>query len=230
MDTLNGRDGAAESLFLRWAEALLSFRVSGTGDPALDGNMVCPACGAMHGRAPDTVWPLTWLWARTGDRKWLDFARGLVTWGRLNCERPDGGYISDLNMGWRGTTVFLQAAIGKTLLRFGDRLDDETRAEGRGVFDRQTEWLHRWVDNPLLIVNVNYRAAFALAMEVAFALDGDPRHRASGDREAARVLGCIGADGLLWGEAKPLEAFSLRGNRGVDIGYNMEESLPAMLE
>ena len=220
----------AETLLTRWSEAFLALRVDGTGNAALDGNMMCPACGALHGRAADAVWPLTWLWARTGERKWIDAAKGLVTWTRLNCERADGSYLNDVNMGWRGTTVFFQTALGKTLLRFGDRLDETTRTEWRGMFDRQTAWLHAWMDNPDLVVNVNYRAGFALAMEVAYALDGDARHRASGDREARRVLDCIGPDGLLFGEAKPMEAHSMRGSRGVDVGYNMEESLPAMME
>ena len=206
----------AEVLLRRWAEGLLSLQVKGTGNRSIDGNVMCPACGALHGRAADAVWPLTWLWARTGERRWLDAAKGLVTWARLNCERPDGAYINDPNAGWRGTTMFLQTALGKALLRFGDRLDDATRAEWRGMFDRQTAWLHKWMDDPNLVVNVNYRAGFALAMEVAYALDGDARHRASGDREARRVLGCIGADGLLYGEAKPMEAHSMRGIRGVE--------------
>lgn len=220
----------AETLLARWSEALLALRVDGTGNAALDGNVMCPACGALHGRAADAVWPLTWLWARTGEQKWIDAAKGLVTWTRLNCEREDGSCLNDLNMGWRGTTVFFQAALGKALLRFGDRLDEDTRAEWRGMFDRQTAWLHGWMDDPGLVVNVNYRAAFAHAMEIAYALDGDARHRESGDREARRVLGCIGSDGLLFGEAKPMEAHSMRGNRGVDVGYNMEETLPAMME
>ena len=227
-DTPMRRD--AQALFDTWAEALLALRVRGTGHPTLDGALLCPACCLCHGRAIDAVWPFAWAWARTGDGRFLDAAKGLVTWGRNTLERPGGGYLSDMNGGWRGTTIFAQTALGKALLAFGDRLDPATLAEWRGVFDRQTRWIHAWMDNPQLVVNVNYRGGFALAMEIAYAIDGDPAHRASGDREARRVMGCIGADGLLWGEAKPLEAFSRRGYHGVDFGYNMEETLPAMLE
>jgi hypothetical protein len=220
----------AGKLAVRWADALLALRVDGTGRPELDGGLMCPACGGMHGRAADAVWPLFWLWDKTGDERYLNAAKGLVAWARHNCERPDGAYVNGPNLTWRGTTSFIQAAIGRVLLRYGDRLDEATRAEWRGMFDRQTAWLHKWMDDPATSVNVNYHAGFALSMEIAYAVDGNAAHRTSGDRAAKRVLACIADDGLLFGEMNPMDRTTARGCRGVDVGYNMEETLPSMLE
>lgn len=220
----------AEALAVRWADALLALRVDGTGRLELDGGLMCPACGGMHGRSADAAWPLVWLWDKTGDERYLSAAKGLVKWARHNCERPDGAYVNGPNLTWRGTTSFIQAALGRVLLRYGDRLDAATRAEWRGMFDRQTAWLHKWMDDPATSVNVNYHAGFALSMEIAYAVDGNAAHRVSGDRAAKRVLACIADDGLLFGEMNPMDRTTARGCRGVDVGYNMEETLPSMLE
>ena len=230
--TTNAAQAAcAQALFDRWSAGLLALEMSGTGRPELDGNLTCPACASMHGRAADAVWPLVWAWNRTGESRYLEAAQRLVRWARHNCERPDGAYLNDVKSSWRGTTAFRQTALGKALLRFGDKLEAPVRAEWRGIFDRQTEWLHKWTEDPNFSVNVNYRAGVALSMEIAYALTGDARHRAVGDRQAQRVLDCIAADELLYGEAHPpMDAATARGCRGVDIGYNMEETLPAMLE
>ena len=224
--------GASESerLLTTWSKALVGLQVSRPDRPELDGGVLCPSCAAFHGRTMDAVWPLCWLWRRTGDEGYLTAAKRLLRWSRLNLERPDGAYLNDPNMGWRGTTIFAQTALGRVLDRWGGELDAATREEWLGMFRRQTAWCRRWMDDPDLVVNVNYRAGYALAMELAYRVLKDGDCRASGDAQAKRVLGCIAADGLLFGEAKPLEYVSPRGLRGVDIGYNVEETLPALLE
>lgn len=44
------------------------------------------------------------------------------------------------------------------------------------------------------------------------------------------ALDCLTEDGLLIGEGKPVDGFSPKGCRPVDIGYNMEESLPSLVQ
>ena len=43
----------AESLLKAWCDALVKYQVRGTGDPALDGGVLCPACCFEHGRVAD---------------------------------------------------------------------------------------------------------------------------------------------------------------------------------
>ena len=225
-----GASSAAEGLFNTWMDAFLRLQVKGTGSKELDGGFLCPACEWEHGRTPDAVWPLTWAWKHTGERKYLDAAVRLVKWGRLNMERGNGAWINDPNAQWRGITVFGQTALGRALVLAKDDLPDEVRRDWTDAFARMTGYCYDWIEDPKTSVNVNYRAAYPLAMEFAYRLLGDGKYRKSGDGQMAFVEKFIADDGLFFGEAKPSECVSKRGFRGVDLGYNMEESLPAMLE
>ena len=220
----------AQGLFNRWSESILGLQMPNRGLSELDGGVMCPACAALHGRAAEAVWPFCWAWKRTGDSRYLVAAKRLMRWAVNNLERPDGSYLNDPNMSWRGTTVFLQTAIGRALELCGDDLDEKTREEWKEIFRRQTDWCWRWMEDPARVVNVNYRAGFALAMEFAARILRDEKYRAAGDVQAKRVLENIAADGLLFGEARPPEVVSGRGFRGVDVGYNVEETMPALLE
>ena len=220
----------AEKLFDRWMDAFMRLQVNGTGAKELDGCFLCPACEWLHGRTPDAVWPLCWAWKRTGERKYLDAAVGLVRWGRINMERKNGAWINDPNAQWRGITVFGQTALGRALVACGKDLPADVKADWTDAFRRMTDYCYNWIENPKTQVNVNYRAAYPLAMEFAYRVLGDEKFRKSGDGQMAIVAKFIADDGLFFGEAAPSDKVSPRGLRGVDMGYNMEESLPAMLE
>ena len=113
---------AAEGLVARWCDALLARQIAGTGDPMLDGAIACPACGVLHGRVGDLAYPLAYRWTRTGDAKYLVAAERAVDWTEAAMRREDGGLYNDFQSQWWAITVFAQIALGKTLLRFGDRL------------------------------------------------------------------------------------------------------------
>ena len=226
----NGEKSDALALMVRWADAMVDRQIEATGDPALDGNFFCEVCDTLHGRTIDLVWPLVWLWDRTGKDKYLDAAMKVTKWGEDNLQQEDGSYLNDLGGGWKGITEFSQVSIGKTLLRFGDRLPDAYRNQLERLFWKQTEYLVSWMAQPEMVVNVNYRAAHPLAMQLAYRLSGDTRYLESGHEQVDRVVACIASDGLLFGEAKPMDIRSKRGHLGVDIGYNVEETLPSMLE
>ena len=226
--------GARADVFDTWLEGLLRLQVEGRRDAAFDGNFLCPACAAFHGRAGDAVWPLTWQALTTGDRRCLARAEQVIAWAEANVIRADGSCVNDIGDSWRGITVFLQTSLGRTLLFAGDRLPSATRARWLDLFRRTTAWLKDgWMDAPKPATpNINYRATYALAMEYARKILGDPdgAYRASGDRQAALVLGAIGSDGLITGEARPLDYVSPRGFRAVDFGYNLEETLPSLCQ
>lgn len=216
----------AENLLSRWTDALLSLRIEEGEDY---GNFECPACGSVHGRTIDMVWPLTWLWQRTGQEKYLEAARDVVAWGIAHLQQPDGSYRNDYTSSWRGITEFSQISIGKTLLRFGDVLPEDIASVWRDLFVRQTEYIYNWIleaGDP----NVNYEAARPLCMELAYRLTGEERFRECARQKAELVTSFISPDGLLYGESHPLGLTSPRGLRGVDMGYNVEESFPLLLE
>ena len=217
----------AEKLLRQWSDALLSRQIKDGPDA---GNFYCPSCPDGHGRVIDMVWPLTWLWDRTSDVRYLDAARDAVRWTVANLQESDGAIRNDRANGWKPITEFSQIALGKTLLRFGDKLPEELEDEWRELFLRQTGWIYGWLNKPWGNVVVNYLAASPLTMEIAYRVTGEEKYQECASRQTEVLKGQFAEDGLFFGESHPIDYRSPLGQRGVDFGYNMEESLPLMLE
>ncbi len=217
---------SSSALFDRWSDALLARR-----EP--DGSLACPACDVRHGRIVELAFPFVRRWRRSGEARWLDAAAGVVDWAERRLLRPDGAYANDPGDGWFGTTEFALIALSRALLAGGDALPAARRDRWIGIVRRQAAWARAWLAPPDARANVNYRAAHALAMELAARVlgDADGALRASGAAQARRALSLVAPeDGLLAGECHPLDRVSPRGFRGVDVGYNLEETLPALVE
>ena len=219
----------AEQLFSRWCEGLLALQLSGTGRSETEGALICPACGFLHGRAGDSVYPFVRMWVRTGERKWLDAAERVVEWTERNFVREGGCYVNDQQSLWLYTSEFSQIALGRTLLRYGDRLPPETKAKWRMIFDRLSEWMLGYFKRPQR-PNVNYRAAYCESMALAWNISGDARFRAAAERMVQdEIMKFFTSDGFLFGEGDVIDGRSpVRGLYYIDIGYNLEESLPAL--
>ena len=218
----------AEALLARWCDALVKYQVGGTDDPALDGAVLCPACCFAHGRAADSVYALVYEWKRTGARKYLDAAARMLDWTGRNMVTYDGANYNDVKVYWRGITVFAQTSLGKTLLAFGDDLPAELREKWMARFRVQTDYLVGYFADGPGDININYPVTFCEAMAVAWKLLGDDAYRAKGDAMYARVKPLFLDSGLLAGEGHPSTGVSPRGCRPVDLGYNLEESIPAL--
>lgn len=224
MNTTADTMARARALAIRWSDALLA--------RTENGSVACDACpGLRHGRAVELVHPFVARWRASGETRWLDAAAAAVERAERDLRRPDGCYANDPGDGWFGTTEFAQTALAKALVAGGGALPSGLSGRWRAILRRLSDWLRAWIDPPDFVVNVNYRAAHALAMELAARVLGDASYRISGTAQARRCLAQIApADGLLYGESRPETAVSPRGLRGVDAGYNLEETLPALAE
>ncbi len=220
---------AAEGLVARWCDALLARQIAGTGDRMLDGAIACPACGVLHGRVGDLAYPLAYRWTRTGDAKYLAAAERAVDWTEAAMRREDGGLYNDFQSQWWAITVFAQIALGKTLLRFGDRLPRELQERWLAFFRRDTDFLVERFDETFVeSTNVNYPASFCEAMALAGRVQRDDGRTALARSMADRLMAQFLPDGLLTGEGAPMTRRSPRGHAYVDLGYNLEESLPSL--
>lgn len=220
---------AAESLFKRWCDGLYASQIRDGGRRETHGALMCPACGFLHGRAGDSVYPFVRMWVRTGEKRWLDAARDVVEWTERNFVREGGCYVNDLQSSWLYTSIFSQIALGRTLHRYGDALPKDTAESWRRIFDRLTDWTFGYFQRPTG-PNINYRAAYCEAMALAWRISGEEKFRETATRMAHDVvMKCFTEDGFLFGEGKPLDGKSaVRGLYFIDIGYNLEESLPAL--
>lgn len=210
-----------------WCDRLLEFQIKGMDRGRLDGALLCPACQVVHGRCQDMIYPLLCLYRHTGEERYRDGALALFDWGEsLVCD--DGSFYNDGQSSWNGITVFGAASLWESLVRHGDLLDEKTRERFEDRMRRAGQWIYKAVTKEFE-GNINYHAAGACAMAMVGTYEKNSAYLERAGELAASCLEHITEDGLFYGEGKPRDAVTKRGCRPMDIGYNVEESLPALL-
>lgn len=222
----------ASELLYDWLEALLSQQQT-SSDPALDGGLFCPACQRVHGRCADAILPLMCASRETGDGRYLDAAVRLWNWMERNTSMPDGSWVNDVHISdWKGTTVFSVIAVGEALIRYGDLLPPDTRAAWWARLERAAEYIlrndadfsRRYPGKPNQ--NVNYSASAPYALWIVGSKTGRSDLLEKAVQTASDMRTCFSPnDCLLYGEAPQMEP-APKGGYPVDLGYNVEESLP----
>lgn len=223
----------AESLLARWCDGMIAHQLDFPNDRGLHGAMVCSACAYLHGRIGDAVYPFVVQWNGTGDDKYLSAARKAIGWCEANTLCSDGSYMNDLKTHWNYITVFSQIAIGRTLRQFGDKLPQDFLAQLESIYVRQSRWLYDCFRNPDTErkVEVNYWGNYAEAMVEAGIRLNEPKYLDEARKTVdGRLKKLFTPDGMLMGEVIPLDTHTpARRLVAVDLGYNLEETLPAML-
>lgn len=210
-----------------WCDTLLAHQLQGTGSPALDGALLCPACQTIHGRCGELVYPLLTLADRLGDDRYLNAARRLFAWSEsLYCS--DGSMVNDGQSMWNGITAFAAVALCDALRWHGHLLPPAEKARWEQRLRAHGDWILTHIDENFNS-NINYNAAAAGSLALLGRYFDCEAYRAHARRMAAYVMGHAAPDGLFYGEGKPIDSQSPKGCRPVDIGYNVEESLPLML-
>lgn len=216
----------AEALLRIWCDGLDEYRVSCKSE-RMRGALLCPACQINHGRLSDLVLPLVTLWHLTGEEKYLTDATEAVAFNERTLKSPDGGYYNDAGNRWLGTTAFSALALGETLLAYKRELPCELYDSWLGIFNRLCAFVYDRF--PTLGAVINYKAGEAALMAMSFRLTGNNAHM-------RRALICeklcskhFDSDGLFFGEGHPSGYVSEGGCHLIDMGYNLEESLPLLL-
>lgn len=215
-------------LLSQWCSTLLKLQVHNTENPFLDGGILCPACGRIHGRCFDAIYPFMYMADETGNMEYLEGAKSLFEWAEKTVSREDGSYVNDPGSQWTGTTVFSVIQLAEALEYHGHLLDEETRERWKTRIAKAAAYLEHYKE--FEVCNVNYRITNSLAMELSGKLLNEEHYRERGRQLKKMALDCLTEDGLLIGEGKPVDGFSPKGCRPVDIGYNMEESLPSLVQ
>ena len=226
----DGLRGQTETLLRRWCDGLIALQVKECERPELKGGILCPACGFLHGRIGDVAYPFVYLYATTGERKYLVAAESAVDWCEANMLLPDGSYRNDRQMYWRSTTCFFSVPLGKALSEYGKVIPEATRAKWQGIYRRATESMYALFEGGFK-PNINYYCIYAVAMQQAGRMTGETKYLISAKRVGELIGGYFTDDGLMFGEGtwngSPV---SPGGHHFVDIAYNLEESLPSVLE
>ncbi len=213
-------------LLQQWCDALLAHQLRGTGLPALDGGIYCDACARVHGRSYDAVYPLLYLADATGEMRYLEGAKALMQWSEALC-CDDGSYYNDHNSEWNGTTVFFAIALCEALTHHGHVLDKATKTHWEKRLRGMGNWLYARL-NRTVNANINYFVTNSAALALLGRYFQNEIFLAKAKEWAHFSLRFISGDGILTGEGHPMDGITPRGCRAVDIGYNVEESLPML--
>jgi hypothetical protein len=220
--------GLYSELVKTWCDGLLEYQVKELRDSAVSGGFLCPACGLIHGRCADAVYPLLRMARTTGQSRYLESAQLVYDWTERQVSRLDGSWVNDVSVqDWQGITVFRAIALAESLRHYGSLLDAAT--------------LRRWTDRLASAVkfldgfitinsgNINYPVSASYCFALCGQVLGDSHYL---DRGRDLVHTCLEymsrPNYLIYGEGHPIRDLSPKGLRPVDLGYNVEESLPGL--
>ncbi len=222
------RTNLYSSLLQSWCDGLLAHQVT-LADPALHGALLCPACSIIHGRCADAVYPLLRVAHTTGERKYINAAILLYDWAERNVSRADGSWINDVTLSsWQGITVFHTIALAEALRHHGELLDAATRQRWTDRVGRAAKFLDGFIS--IQTGNINYPVTSAYCFALCGEVLKDPHYTDRARKLAAQTLEYFSPNGFLYGEGHPLTNLTPKKCRPVDLGYNVEESLPALAQ
>ncbi len=216
-----------EKLLQQWCDALVDLQIKNYGAPH-DGAFLCRACTVLHGRADNAIFPMVYLYAKTRDVKYLDCAKLTLQFqGRLR--RKDGAVYNDGQNFWKPITVFSAIGLYKTLHYFAEDLDRDFRECLKNRLHEMAEWVY---DNLYIGVhtNINYYTAAASVLALCGGYFSCEKYRERSRKLLHYCMDCFTENGILYGEGQPHKEVTKKGCRAIDIGYNMEESMPCLID
>lgn len=218
-----------EQLLKNWCDSLIRLQIRGYGAPH-DGGFLCPACTAIHGRADNAFYPFLYLYKTTGDHRYYEAAELVFHWHSRMLTRERAAY-NDLNNLWTGTTTFSTIGYYKALTKTGDVMAPELKAAVETRLSEAAAWVYENMRLPMKFsTNINYYAAAATVFADCGTYLHKPEYLAEGRKMIDYCMGYFAEDGLFIGEGFPHNEVTARGCRPVDMGYDLEESIPCLAE
>jgi hypothetical protein len=143
--------------------------------------------------------------------------------------RSDGSWINDVNLSsWQGITVFHAISLAEALHHHGTILDAATRKRWTDRLARAAKFLDPFIS--IETGNINYPVTAAFCFAICGQVLGDHHYLDRAHDLAHTALDYITPAGLLFGEGHPLRELSPKHCHPVDLGYNVEESLPSLAQ
>ena len=166
----------------------------------------------------------------TGDEKYLKAALRLFEWSK-KCDSPDGAWNSSPHpkrKEWKNTVVFGALALGEALRHHGHLLDKDVHDAWMARLRKASEYIYKNFRFGMAS-NVNYPMTATYALVLFGEMFDDARYTAKSKElgQEARVW-FTQQNQLIFGEGRPHDLVSPKGCQSVDLGYNVEESLPSL--
>lgn len=212
-----------------WIDALLPLQLTDSTKPDLYGGLWCPACKKVHGRVCDSFYPLLFVGDQTNSAKYVDAAILLYRWMERNVSQPDGSWLNDPEKNsWKGITVFTSIALAESLINHRNMLEHSFRKEIEQRLKKAGDYI--FSNFSMSYGNINYPINAAYCLSLLGILLDVKEFREKGRQFAHDSLAFLSTnDRLIHGEGGPIDRPSAKGCYSVDLGYNVEESLPALV-
>lgn len=220
----------------RMIEAL----VTAKGHPD-EGGIWCKACGTVHGRSGDAVFPFYYMYLVSGKAKYREAAKRLLLY-ISRTQEEDGGWRNEPESNWKGTTVFQLLALCHAYDQltqsstvnsdYSDEMKDSLRADRAELLPLIASSA-QWVSNTFGDggdTNINYYLSSALALQLADRIVEKPHYSKQAKRLIHHFIDTrLSYDGWLYGEKTRMRPFTQLTST-IDIGYNLDMSIGAMSE
>jgi len=219
----------SNELLQTWINALLPLQITDQSRPEGYGGIWCPACKRVHGRVADAIYPLLYMADKKQGSKYLDSAVLLYRWMEKHVSQPDGSWLNDVEKNsWKGITVFTSIALAETLINHGSALDENFKNEVRARLKKSGDYISN--NFSMTYGNINYPINASYCLSLLGILLDVKEFRDKGRYFAHEALGFLSKnDRFIHGEGRPFDQPSAKGCYSVDLGYNVEESLPALV-
>jgi len=215
-------------LFFSWTKALHSHQAAFWGNPKLDGALICPACGKIHGRCVEAIYPFMAMARTTGLSFWSKDAERLFDWAEETVSQPDGSFLNDIDSDWKGTSVFAAISFVDTLEDFGTILEPSFKKKLEGRLLKASKYLCS--EDSYLEKNTNYPVSIALLLYRSGLYFSDEKLLQKAEDYKRVCKSVMTPEGFIFGEGFMRNGRSARNLLAIDIGYNVEETLPAMVK
>lgn len=213
-----------------WSDGMLKVQINNPSNLEEHGALGCPSCAHIHGRCMDAVYPFLYMADTTGDKKYLEGAKLVMLWAENNVSQENGAWTVIKNpKSWKGITVFGAIALAEALHYHGHVLDDATRKAWTIRLEKAGQYIYDTFT--IDFTNINYPGTAVYGLNLIGSVLNRDDFKAKSKKLASEVkVYFTKNEGLLFGECKKSSIkLSEKGLHGVDLGYNVEETLNSLV-
>ncbi len=218
------------SLLKDWSDGMLKVQINNPANLDEHGALGCPSCSHIHGRCMDAVYPFLYMADKTGDKKYIEGAKLVMIWAENNVSQENGAWTVIKNpKSWKGITIFGAIALAEALHYHGHVLDEKTRKAWTVRLEKAGQYIYNTFT--IDFTNINYPGTAVYGLNLIGNVVKRDDFKAKSKKLASEVKTYFTAnEGLLFGECKKSSSkLSEKGLHGVDLGYNVEETLNSLV-
>ncbi|WP_438978124.1 hypothetical protein [Polaribacter sp.] len=213
-----------------WSDGMLKVQINNPSNLEVHGALGCPSCSHIHGRCMDAVYPFLYMADNTGDEKYLEGAKLVMLWAENNVSQENGAWTVIKNpKSWKGITIFGAIALAEALHYHGHVLDEETRKAWIIRLEKAGQYIYDTFT--IDFTNINYPGTAVYGLDLIGGVVNREDFKAKSKELAQQVKAYFTPNEvLLFGECKKSSSkLSEKGLHGVDLGYNVEETLNSLV-